>query len=197
MAVQDVAEAWDVQPGTVRAYAARGQMPTPDGRVGRSPWWHRTTITGWPRPGTGARRADVPAPEPALHGLPVVVWLHGTGGISDYGWATVATAITRGGAVVIRDRTSFWHLVRGGCTGWEVSLTARDRRMTPVRARHGDIEDGDGMDLVATGSPVSLDVPGRRDPQVLDQMGRPGGVVVDWPEVATRVQTRLVTARAR
>lgn len=48
MAVEDVAEAWGVQPGTVRAYAARGQTPAPDGRVGDTvqPW----TWTGRGRP---------------------------------------------------------------------------------------------------------------------------------------------------
>lgn len=55
--VADVAEHLGVSPATVRSYAARGQMPAPDGRIGRSPWWWSTTITQWDRPGQG-RRTD-------------------------------------------------------------------------------------------------------------------------------------------
>lgn len=52
----DVAAHYGVAPATVRAYRSRGQIPAPDSLEGaRNPWWHRATITGWPRPGTGAR----------------------------------------------------------------------------------------------------------------------------------------------
>jgi hypothetical protein len=47
-----------VKPATVRAYAARGQMPAPDGRDERGwPWWLPATIRTWQasRPGRGAR----------------------------------------------------------------------------------------------------------------------------------------------
>ena len=45
--VGEVAEYLGVQPSTVRAYVARGEMPAPDGHVGRSPWWTPETITQW------------------------------------------------------------------------------------------------------------------------------------------------------
>lgn len=54
-AVSDVAAHIGVSPATVRAYLARGQMPAPDGRLGRAPWWKPATITEWHqgRPGPG------------------------------------------------------------------------------------------------------------------------------------------------
>lgn len=42
--VADVAGHLGVAPATVRAYLARGQMPAPDGRLGRTPWWAPDTI---------------------------------------------------------------------------------------------------------------------------------------------------------
>ena len=47
----EVAAYLDVVEGTVRGYLARGQMPEPDGRLGRTPWWYPETIRSW-RPGT-------------------------------------------------------------------------------------------------------------------------------------------------
>ncbi len=46
-----------VTPSTWRNYVTRGYAPPPDGRLGRTPWWHRATIDGWleTRPGQGAR----------------------------------------------------------------------------------------------------------------------------------------------
>lgn len=43
----DVAAYLDVKESTVRGYAARGQMPAPDGRLGRTPWWRPATIKTW------------------------------------------------------------------------------------------------------------------------------------------------------
>jgi len=51
--VAEVAAYLGVLPGTVPAYASRGQMPQPDGYVGRSPWWRPETIRTW-RPQLGA-----------------------------------------------------------------------------------------------------------------------------------------------
>lgn len=51
--VEEAAAYLEVAPATVRAYSARGQMPEPDGRVGRVPWWHPGTITAWRAPGRG------------------------------------------------------------------------------------------------------------------------------------------------
>lgn len=45
--VADVATYLGVKPRTVTAYIAREQMPSPDGRVGRSPWWWADTIRKW------------------------------------------------------------------------------------------------------------------------------------------------------
>lgn len=55
--VGEVAEYLGVQASTVRAYVARREMPEPDGRVWRTPWWWDTTIIAWQqgRPGRGAR----------------------------------------------------------------------------------------------------------------------------------------------
>lgn len=52
----DVAALLGVTPATVRSYAARGDMPPPDGHLGRTPWWKPRTIEQWrkQRPGQGA-----------------------------------------------------------------------------------------------------------------------------------------------
>ena len=59
-------ERWDVattaaylvvQPKTVTGYSARGEMPEPDGHLGRTPWWHPATIQVW-----AAARPRSPAP---------------------------------------------------------------------------------------------------------------------------------------
>ncbi len=43
----EVAAHLGVSVGTVRAYSSRGQMPAPDGRLGRTPWWWAETIRAW------------------------------------------------------------------------------------------------------------------------------------------------------
>lgn len=43
----EVARYLGIGASTVRAYAARGQMPVPDGRLGRTPWWRPATIVAW------------------------------------------------------------------------------------------------------------------------------------------------------
>ena len=45
--ISDVAQHLGVGQSTVRAYATRGQMPPPDGRLGRTPWWRPETIKEW------------------------------------------------------------------------------------------------------------------------------------------------------
>lgn len=54
---EDAAALAGISPGTWRNYVARGRAPQPDGRLGRTPWWHRATIDTWvaARPGQGAR----------------------------------------------------------------------------------------------------------------------------------------------
>lgn len=51
----DVASVLGVTSATVRSYSARGVMPKPDGHLGRTPWWHRSTVEKWKaaRPGQG------------------------------------------------------------------------------------------------------------------------------------------------
>jgi excisionase family DNA binding protein len=43
----DVASVLGVKESTVRAYAARGQIPAPSGRVGRTPYWAPDDIEPW------------------------------------------------------------------------------------------------------------------------------------------------------
>ena len=54
----DVARALGLARGTVAAYLARGQMPAPDWRVGRTPLWRPATIHQW----RDDRRWQPPAP---------------------------------------------------------------------------------------------------------------------------------------
>ena len=44
---RDVATFLNVAPSTIRAYVARGQMPSADRRIGREPVWHPATIRKW------------------------------------------------------------------------------------------------------------------------------------------------------
>ena len=59
--VAEVATHLGVKPGTVTAYRARGQMPAPDGVLGRTPWWWSDTITEWhaERRGQGWRKGHL------------------------------------------------------------------------------------------------------------------------------------------
>ena len=59
---KEVAAFLGVEQSTVRAYRTRGEMPPPDGRISNSPWWWRSTIEGWERPGA-SRRSQPPAPK--------------------------------------------------------------------------------------------------------------------------------------
>lgn len=43
--IDDLATWRGVAPATIRSYLARDQLPAPDGRVGKTPWWWKTTIT--------------------------------------------------------------------------------------------------------------------------------------------------------
>ena len=52
--VRDIADYLAVSEGTVRTYLARGEMPAPERRIGRSNLWKPRTILNWhesrPRP---------------------------------------------------------------------------------------------------------------------------------------------------
>lgn len=45
--VAEVAAHLGISPSAVTSYTARGQMPAPDGRMGRTPWWWADTIRAW------------------------------------------------------------------------------------------------------------------------------------------------------
>ena len=48
---------------TLRTYRKDGRLPPPDGRIGRTDWWHPATIRMWQsnRPGRGVRRSTMSA----------------------------------------------------------------------------------------------------------------------------------------
>ena len=43
----EIAARLGVPPVTVRVWLHRGQVPTPSGRVGQSPWWAPDVIEPW------------------------------------------------------------------------------------------------------------------------------------------------------
>lgn len=43
----EVAAILGIKPRTLSAYLARGQGHEPDGRIGRTPWWYRSTAEAW------------------------------------------------------------------------------------------------------------------------------------------------------
>jgi hypothetical protein len=49
---------------TLRTYGARKTLPAPDGYLGRTPWWYRSTIEQWARerPLRGQRGRGRPKP---------------------------------------------------------------------------------------------------------------------------------------
>jgi predicted DNA-binding transcriptional regulator AlpA len=57
LSTREVAALAGIEAPTLRAYVTRGQAPKPDGRVGGSNWWWRSTIEQWldNRPGPGWR----------------------------------------------------------------------------------------------------------------------------------------------
>ncbi len=64
----DVARLAGVAPASIRTYRGRGVIPQPDGYLGSTPWWHRSTIDAWlaGRPKRGrpnATKPPAPAPE--------------------------------------------------------------------------------------------------------------------------------------
>ncbi len=66
----DVAAHLGVSASTVRAYASRGQMPPPDGRIGRTPWWWADRIWEWStsrRRGSGRQTRPSPNQQQSGH----------------------------------------------------------------------------------------------------------------------------------
>jgi DNA-binding transcriptional MerR regulator len=53
----DIAKAVGVEPSTIRAYKARGQMPAPTDHIGTTPWWSDKDIEPWIKD-----RTKVPTP---------------------------------------------------------------------------------------------------------------------------------------
>jgi predicted DNA-binding transcriptional regulator AlpA len=43
----EVAALAGIAPASVRRYRLRGRFPDPDGYVGRTPWWRRSTVEAW------------------------------------------------------------------------------------------------------------------------------------------------------
>ena len=60
LSVGEIADALGIKPTTVSNYATRGYMPTPDGYVGRTPWWWESTVREWVsnRPGLAWRKGQ-------------------------------------------------------------------------------------------------------------------------------------------
>ena len=54
---QEAASLIGIAPSTWRDYVAKGVAPRPDGKIGNSNWWHRSTVERWvaSRPGRGSR----------------------------------------------------------------------------------------------------------------------------------------------
>lgn len=43
----EVAALAGIEPASVRRYRMRNAIPEPDGQLGRTPWWYRSTIEAW------------------------------------------------------------------------------------------------------------------------------------------------------
>ena len=56
LTISDVASLVGVSVASVRKYLVRGTIPDPDGRLGATPWWHRSTIETWCRERRGRGR---------------------------------------------------------------------------------------------------------------------------------------------
>lgn len=55
--LDDIAAHWGVKKATLHSYRSRdrGELPAADEMLGRTPVWRPATITGFTRPGQGAR----------------------------------------------------------------------------------------------------------------------------------------------
>jgi predicted DNA-binding transcriptional regulator AlpA len=47
LTITEVAALAGIAPASVRRYRLRDTFPEPDGYVGRTPWWRRSTIEAW------------------------------------------------------------------------------------------------------------------------------------------------------
>jgi predicted DNA-binding transcriptional regulator AlpA len=47
LTIKGVAELAGLSPRTVSQHILRGTMPAPDGALGRTPWWYRSTVEEW------------------------------------------------------------------------------------------------------------------------------------------------------
>ena len=47
LSTREVAELVGVKPASIRRYRVRGTFPEPDGYVGVTPWWYRSTVEAW------------------------------------------------------------------------------------------------------------------------------------------------------
>lgn len=58
VSVGELSASTGLKPTTLSNYARRGYMPAPDGHVGRTPWWWKSTVDTWlaNRPGQAWRK---------------------------------------------------------------------------------------------------------------------------------------------
>jgi hypothetical protein len=50
-----VAARFGIKAASAMRAVKRGSLPTPDGWIGREPWWWATTLDEWQRPGRTGR----------------------------------------------------------------------------------------------------------------------------------------------
>ena len=70
LGVAEVAAHLSLSKRTVEAYRLDGRLPPEDGRVGRSPWWWRSTIDAWHRNRRGRGWRRTPTESAAADGQP-------------------------------------------------------------------------------------------------------------------------------
>lgn len=118
---------------------------------------------------------------PTAPTMPPIVYLRGAG-CGDSDWDRIVTAMHARGWVTIKDRTSAWHLARGGmpivfcdfsCV--HVGLYATTVTVGRVRAKYGD---GGDMELPLF-SGGELPRPEYFDKDAINTMGRAGAIGLD------------------
>lgn len=133
------------------------------------------------------RGADGSDPIPPAH--TPVVYLRGRG-CGQRTWTAVEAAMWARGWATVRDRTTAWHLARGGVpvvlcdfsSEWD-GLSTDEVTVGRVQARYGD-DDRMELPLVSGGRSGK---PERHDPTVENKIGQLGAYVVDEAALARLV----------